>query len=92
MPKWHSGGQPQRAGHAEPGGHAAQPHLHVELDVLAGVDHVEAGHPEHHRRRRARPAARRLPPRIATQAASGASINAAPSQKWASTVNRLAKL
>ena len=50
MPRWQSGRQPQRPGHAEPGGHAAEPHPHVELEVLAGVDHVEAGHPEHHRR------------------------------------------
>ena len=29
--------------------HAPQPHPHVEIDVLAGVDHVEAGAPEGYR-------------------------------------------
>ena len=78
-------------GDAESGGNAVKPHLDVEIEVLAGVDDVEPGHPEHdgraeHDRRPGNS------PRMATQAAIGASINAAPSQKWARAVKRLVRL
>ena len=90
MPKWQTAASRRARGHAEAGGHAAEPHLHVELEVLAGVDHVEAGHPEHARPPPARTGGQASSARIATQAASGASISAAPSQKCDRTVNRLA--
>jgi len=66
-----------------------QPHRDIEIVVLAGVDHVEAGHPQRHGRTEYQ-GGQAISARNTTQAADGASARAIPSQTWASRVNRLA--
>ena len=99
MPKWHSAAS--RSARATPSraGTLCSPACAVELDVLAGVDDVEAGDPQQHgpaqhdRRQQIEPdRASTCWPRMAIQAETGASISAAPSQKWAAAVNRFVKL
>ena len=67
-----------------------QPMAYVEREILAGVDDVEARHPKQHRAAKQQRRAGKLRARIATQAASGASAKAAPSQKCANCVKRFA--
>ena len=81
--------QPQGRGDAESRRDAAESGLHVELEVLAGVNHIEACDPKHDGRGEngGRPGdfpANRRPGGQRRQ------HSAAPSQKWASDVNRFA--